>query len=204
MSSPRMENNSSTTPDLMLLMKRASQKDAESFGRLYDILAPTVLGLSLRILGNLAAAEETVVDVFSRIWGQTSELESGMASPLIWITTLTRARALERRRDGGNVVPMAVVFDPFESAGSSSAGSSTEASWITDESCRARAALKSLPSDFRRVIEMAYFEGLSPEEISQRLLLSPETVRARIRMGMNRFREGLGPPCPEGGLDGRT
>ena len=193
-----MEEDIATTPDLVSLMLRASQKDPESFARLYDIVAPTVLGLSLRILGNLVAAEETVVDVFSGIWGQTSKFESGMASPLIWITTLTRTRALERLRAGGNVVPMGVAFDSFDPA-----GSSTGESWIADESSRARAALEGLPSDFRRVIEMAYFEGLSSEEISQRLLLSPETVRARIRMGMNRFREGLGHPRPEGRLSGR-
>ncbi len=194
-----MEKNSSATPDLMLLMVEASQKNAESLGRLYDLLAPTVLGLSLRILGNLDAAEETVVDVFSGIWDQTSKFESGIASPVIWITTLTRARALERRRAGGNVVPMGVAFDAFDAD-----RSSTGESWIANESSSARAALEGLPSDFRRVIEMAYFEGLSSEEIAQRLLLPPETVRSRIRMGMNRFREGLGPPGPEGRLSGRN
>ncbi|MEP6800754.1 MAG: sigma-70 family RNA polymerase sigma factor [Acidobacteriota bacterium] len=201
-----METKSSATaPDLMPLMVGASQKDAESFGRLYDILAPTVLGLSLRILGNLAAAEETVVDVFSGIWGQTLKFESGVASPLVWITTLTRTRALERLRAGGNVVPMAIAFEAPDSAGTStSAGNSTEESWIADESRRARAALEGLSSDIRRIIEMAYFEGLSSEEISRRLLLTPETVRARIRTGMNRFREGLGPHHPEGGVSGQN
>ncbi|MDQ2869139.1 MAG: sigma-70 family RNA polymerase sigma factor [Acidobacteriota bacterium] len=174
-------------------MLLAARGDEVSFSRLYEIFSPVVFGLSLRILGNTPAAEEAVVDVFSEIWRQPPQLDGACGSPLLWITTLTRTRALERRRASGNVVSMATapapVPPPVEGA--------NPEPWGSQESRRARAALEGLPSDLRRVLEMACFEGLAPDEIATRLALSSETVRQRIRRGMSGFREALGSLHPE-------
>ncbi|MEP6767721.1 MAG: sigma-70 family RNA polymerase sigma factor [Acidobacteriota bacterium] len=185
-------------PELSRLMLLIAQHDEGSFTRLYEIVSPVVFGLSLRILGNTSAAEDTVVDVFSEIWHQPARFDPDQTSPLMWITTLTRTRALERRRSAGNVIPMTAA------PGSLSPPEIPDREpWEPPESVGARAALEGLPLDLRRVLEMAYFDGLASEEIAQRLTLSPETIRLRIRLGMSQFREALGPVFREERPHGR-
>ncbi|MCA1582305.1 MAG: sigma-70 family RNA polymerase sigma factor [Acidobacteria bacterium] len=186
-------------PDLSRLIQQAAQRDEGSFEQLYEILSPIVFGLCLRILGNTSAAEDTVVEVFSEIRRQPPRFDSASGPPLLWITTLTRTRALERRRAAGNVVPMTPPLGSLAPTPGIPNAGACEA-----ESSRARAALEGLPTDLRRVLEMAYFEGLTLDEIAQRSTLSPETIRLRIRVGIGQFREALGPVVREDRPHGRA
>ncbi len=198
MSSESMTAPGGQAPDLSRLMRQAARRDEGSFERLYESLSPVVFGLCLRILGNTSAAEDTVVEVFSEIWRQPSRFDSADGSPLLWITALTRTRALERRRAAGNVVSMTA------SLGSLAPIPGIPGACESEESTRARAALEGLPSDLRKVLEMAYFEGLTVEEITQRSTLSPETIRLKIRVGIGQFREAMGPVLREDRPHGRA
>ncbi len=182
-------------PDLALLLQRAGLRDESSFVHLYDLLSPIVFGLALRILSNTSAAEDTLVEVFSGIWDQRFPFDAARESPLAWLTSITRARALERRRCAGNVVPMIAALEP---SGETAADVPNAETWLVEESVRSRGALEALPGEVRRAVEMAYFEGLAAEEIAQRLVVSSETVGTRIRLGLIQLREALSPASREG------
>ncbi|MEO8430731.1 MAG: sigma factor-like helix-turn-helix DNA-binding protein [Acidobacteriota bacterium] len=190
---PMASEEESPPRDLRLLVTRAGARDESSFERLYDLIAPVVYGLSLRILENESSAEENVVDVFSRIWEGRVPWGSSEGPPLVEITAFTRVCALERLRAGVNVPSMSAV--PATPPG-------RPVSRAPQECTEARAAIEAVPAELREPLEMAYFRGLTAEEIGERLLLSPRVVQTRIGLGMIRFRAALGPVLERRPSDG--
>ncbi|MDQ6893505.1 MAG: sigma-70 family RNA polymerase sigma factor [Acidobacteriota bacterium] len=170
------------------MIQRAALRDESSLASLYDAASPVVYGLSLRILGNALAAEDTVVEVYSGIWDGRFRFDPSNGSPLLWIIAITRGCALERLRAAGNVIPINGLVEPPRSE----SAPLLHETWLSQESARARKALEVLPPEVRKALELAYFEGLTAEEIAPRLLASAETVRTRIRQGMAQLREGFG------------
>ena len=176
---------------LKRVAQRALDGDESAFEELYDRQSTAVYSLALRIVGDRAAAEDVLSDVFWRVWRRAETFDPRRGSPTAWLLTITRRRALDElrmgaRRERRERSPDAMGEVPQERApspeGEALAGEVQE---------HVREALAALPPEQRGPIELAYFEGLTHVEIADRLQEPLGTIKTRIRTGMQRLRESL-------------
>jgi RNA polymerase sigma-70 factor, ECF subfamily len=160
--------------DWRRLLQQIVQKDQEALGTFYDATSSLVYGLVLRILRDVPVAEEVTIDVYTSVWRQAASYDPQRWLPSAWLFMLTRSRALDylrTRRQGQK------LLHAPEEAGSSSVALHPEDSLALTELQRLmQEALAKLIPEQRRVIELAYFSGLSQSEIAASLGLPVETV----------------------------
>jgi RNA polymerase sigma-70 factor (ECF subfamily) len=156
----------------------------------YEEYHRQALGIALRVLGNMAEAEEVVQEAFLAVWRSGHTYDSSRGSTRTWILTLVRNRAIDvvRARQRRPVQPLAEGVDPPDST-----DVPFQAALNVDAE-RVAEALHRLPPEQREVIELAYSSGLSHTEIAARLTLPVGTVKGRIRLGLDRLRLALGVP----------
>lgn len=191
-----------TQPDDSTLISAMIQGDEGAMSTFYDRYAPGVLGLALRITREHADAEDVVVDTFAQVWRDVGRFEAQRGSAAAWLATIARSRALDllrargRRRNLDNAAESEVSVAP---PAMGSRPPSPMADLLADErSRRVQAALGTLPPLQRTPLELAYFEGLSQSEISERLQEPLGTIKTRMRLGLRRLRELLAPLGPGG------
>lgn len=170
-----------TVPSLVL---QIAAGDAEALARFYDLYAGLVNGLALRILRDVADAEDVVQEVFVQVWRQASRFDPSRGAAEAWLCTIARTRALDRLRRRTS---------RREDSEDQGPGFSTMPR--NDEALAVRKALDTLPFDQRLALELAYYEGLTQTEIAERLAQPLGTIKTRIRTAMIRMREVLGPPA---------
>ncbi len=172
------------------LIERTGRGDQDAFGSLYDQSSPRVYGLALRILGDFAVAEEVTLDVYVQVWQQAKAYDASRGTPMGWLVTLTRSRAIDRMRSGAATraaqEPLGTVeMMPSPDEDPEQTASGRERRQFIQQ------ALSALAPEQRQVIELAYFSGLSQTEIAAKLNLALGTVKTRIRLGMVKLREQL-------------
>lgn len=178
--------------ELARLALGIAQGDKGALARLYDLLGKPLYSLALRITGDAAEAQDVVHDVFIQLWNRAGAYQPERGSFFAWAATLTRNRALDRvrmhRRRGEIVRESAADILP---AGDTSDFDSGDALWLREKAGAVRHALADLPNEQRTAIELAFFSGLTQQEIAQRLGDPLGTVKARIRRGLLRLRDIL-------------
>jgi RNA polymerase sigma-70 factor, ECF subfamily len=178
--------------DLLSLMNRVAEGDQSAFTALYETTNKTVFGLVYKIIQDRATAEEVLLDVYTQAWRQAKNYDRSRGTPLAWLMTIGRSRAIDRLRSGRLEQ---ANKDPLENAGqiTSQTLSPEEVSTLSEKQRFVRAALDSLAPEQREVIELAYFSGLSHSEIALKLGQPLGTVKTRTRLGMMKLREMLSP-----------
>jgi RNA polymerase sigma-70 factor (ECF subfamily) len=173
------------------LLRRIAAQDSAALAEFYDQTAPSLFSFALRLLNNAHDAEEVVQDVYMQIWNKAASFDPTIGLAFSWAMSIVRNRCIDRLRsrqrrsrvlvethDGAEVEPHVEAF-------------AAEISLATDELEAVRTALGTLPEDQKRAIEMAFFGGLSHHEIADALRQPLGTVKARIRRGMLKLRDGL-------------
>ena len=171
------------------LLRRIATRDREALAELYDQVAGPLFSLALRILGDQPEAEEVVQDVFVQIWDKATTFDPAMGSPLHWALSIARNRSIDRLRSRQRRSRLATELQEFVDVAADEPN--VRASLAEDELAAVRSAVKSLPVDQRRAIEMAFFGGFTHPEIADALKEPLGTVKARIRRGMLKLRESL-------------
>jgi RNA polymerase sigma-70 factor, ECF subfamily len=172
---------------LLDYVHRIALGEHNALGPLYDETNRLVYGSALRILGDRADAEEVTLDVYTQVWRNASSFDRRRGSVIAWLMTITRSRAIDRRRSSSVRNRYELPIDSYESRDSG-------VSHITLGLERAvRAALSSLTPEQREAIELAYFSGYSHSELAERLGQPLGTVKTRIRLGMMKMRSLLVP-----------
>lgn len=182
--------------DWAALIARVARGDDTALSRLYDETSRLVFGLTLRILGDGATAEEVLLDVYCQVWRQAASYDSGRGAPLAWLMTIARSRSIDRLRSGKQHQQRS---EPLDSIGDHPSATATpeETGVISERRTMVRSALASLAPEQRQVIELAYYGGLSHSEIAAKLDQPLGTVKTRTRLGMMKLRELLGPVLGE-------
>ena len=175
------------------LARAIAAGDESALARAYDTHGGVVYGLALRVCGKVHDAEEVLQDVFMTLWRTASRFD-GARGPLVgYLTTLTRNRAIDRVRSRRARPDGAVGADDDAPPIAASSPSPLDHVEGGDDAVLAVHALGRLPVDERRVLEMAYFDGLSQTEIAQRTGDPLGTVKGRTRSALRRLREALPP-----------
>lgn len=163
--------------------------DREAYAALFDLVAPTVLGLCRRVLRDPALAEEVAQEVLLEVWRKAPSRGGDGRSARGWIALVAHRRAVDRvrseqaerdRRSGPGDPPRPGV-DPV-------------ADLVADreEGARVRHALAALTPLQRQSVELAYFDGHTYREVAAVLDIPLGTVKTRIRDGLIRLRDTLG------------
>lgn len=174
------------------LVARIERRDADALAALYDRYGARLLGLAARILGDTGEAEEVLQEVFLYVWRSAASFDGGRGSVLAWLIVATRSRSIDRLRARR---PAAVgAFARLEDAPEAAAADDVEAA-SADRQWEAlcRSVLAELPGEQRRALEMAYFGGLTHNEISEQTGTPLGTVKTRIRLGLMKLRERVRP-----------
>lgn len=164
--------------------------DRDAFGRFYDLTAPIAFGLIRRVLRDPEAAADVLQEVFWQIWQEAGRYDPSRGSPEAWVVMRAKTRAIDRlrsmrRRDRTFVAPV------DESVATRDDGPVENPAVVAEDRQLVQTALAQLPEPQRRVIEMAFFEGLTQSEIAIRLREPLGTVKTRARLGLERLRSTL-------------
>lgn len=178
------------------LMLAVVARDEHAFAVLYDRYIDLVYSASLRVLGDASLAEDTAQDVMVRLWRRPETFIAERGRFLSWLMSVTRNRAVDelrargrrRRREGGP------LGEPDEAAEPVFASDPVDPQFnaeLHEDQLAVRAALTELPGDQRVALELAYFGGLTQQEIATQLHEPLGTVKTRIRLGMQKLRRSL-------------
>jgi RNA polymerase sigma-70 factor (ECF subfamily) len=168
-------------PDSEVIQRLADGK-SEALGEIYDRYAGLVNGIARRILKDSAEAEDVVQTVFVQVWQQAHRYDASRGTVPAWLCTLARTRALDslRTRLSRREASRETVTEAAKAP-------------ATEEAVAVRQALRALPTNQRRTLELAYFEGLTQVEIAERLGQPVGTVKTRARAALKRLRTTLAP-----------
>jgi RNA polymerase sigma-70 factor, ECF subfamily len=177
------------------LMRRAAQGDRDAFAALYDRFSAPLYAAALRILHDSTEAQDVVHDTFVALWEKAAMFDATRGSAFSWAVTLVRNRAIDRARRRRRRAELLADSAPGDLgyAGSDGGLNSGESAEIDDDARAVRAAVAQLPMEQQRALELAFFGGLTQEEIAQKLSQPLGTVKARIRRGLLKLRDLLAP-----------
>jgi RNA polymerase sigma-70 factor (ECF subfamily) len=167
------------------LIARVARGDEQALLELYDRYASRVYALALRILREPMMAEEAVQDTFLKVWNHAREYQPQRSALRIWLLTIARRTALDRLRLEARRPSLSDATDPEELWRSIPDAGSTE------DEARWRSlylTVQTLPPEYRVVIELAYYQGLSQSQIAAVLGWPLGTVKTRLREAMQRLR----------------
>lgn len=176
------------------LVALVAQGDRDAFANLYDRYAPNVYGLAMRILRNAPDAESLVSDVFLELWRKPERFDASRGAFRTYLLTLTRCRGIDRLR------AHATRADKTAAAGDESAnrqrdrqdaGSPLQLAVAGEHGRFVREAVSELDDNQRVPLELAFFDGLTHQEIAERLDTPLGTIKTRIRTGLRTLRGAL-------------
>jgi len=177
-----------------VLAAQVGRGNGAALEALYDRYASTVLGISLKVIGDRAAAEDVLQETFWRVWRSAATYQSQRGSFTGWLFRIARNLAIDayRRR---NVRPQAII--DAESADALLDQTPDPDMDVVDQiqsvlkNRQVRKALASLPRVQRQVIELAYFYGMARQEIAEATGEALGTIHTRARLGLQKLREEL-------------
>lgn len=164
-------------------MARVRARDADAFEALYDAYHRLVYGVAVRMLGDVAAAEDLTQAVFLKVWS-TPELFRG-GNFAAWIVRVTRNRALDVLRSK-SVRAESELPDSLPES-----DSIEDVAFARLDAAQLRAALAGLPPEQREPIELGFFSGVTHEEIARQSGIPLGTIKTRIRAGLRKLRSLL-------------
>lgn len=187
----RVNTSSTEGADDRALLRAVAAGDKEALRQLYARHGGVLFALALKVLSDRAEAEDVLQEALVQIWKTAGSFDEGRGKPLGWLIMLTRSRAIDRLRSRKTRtrVTESIANDTSQAGESATPADEAQAS---EAQRTVRDALKSLPSEQRVPIELAYFGGLTQFEIAQQLSQPLGTVKTRMRNGMIRLREQLG------------
>lgn len=166
------------------LIARMRAGDQEAMTALYDRHSSIVYAVALRILGDTAAAEDVLQEIFMQLWRNPAAFDSSRGSLPAWLGVIARHRAIDvlRKRHPQTDLEDVVI------ASSHDLRKETECNAMVE---KVRSAMTEMFPEQRRCMEMAFFEGLTHSEIAAKTGEPLGTVKTRIRSALIQLRKRL-------------
>lgn len=177
-------------PGLEELLHLVARGDEQAFGRVYDLISPSVYGLVRRILRDPAQSEEVAQEVLVEVWRSACRYDARRGSPQAWVMTLAHRRAVDRVRSeqaNSDREARAAAADtkrPYDEV--------AEEATNRLERERVRRCLDTLTELQGQSVRLAFYGGYSYREVAKLLSAPLGTVKTRMRDGLIRLRDCLG------------
>src|SRR5919112_1746007 len=169
------------------LISLAASGDPKALAALYDRHGRVAYSLAYRIMGERQAAEDLVQEAFLKVWRAAGSYRVARASVRTWVLSIVRNRGIDhlrstasRRRTQDRIEAQTPTSQPSEAFGEA---------WRNSKGEQVREALRGLPAEQLKVLELAYFSGYTHTEIAELLDLPLGTVKGRMRLGLKKMRE---------------
>lgn len=163
--------------DEAALVERIRSGDETAMADIYDRYSGIVYGVALRVLGNTTAAEDVLQEVFLQLWRNPNAFDANRGKLPAWLAVIARNRAIDHLRKRP---PEDDIEDLPISTGVNLEGEAAQRLAVE----KIRVVLAQLPPEQRRVLEMAFFEGMTHTEIAAKCGEPLGTIKTRIRTGL--------------------
>jgi len=190
-------------PDDEAVLAAIQRRDDAALAELYDRYGRPAFGLAYRLLGERGVAEDVVQEAFLAVWRRAASYHADRGSARAWLMSIVHNGAIDRRRGRYKREQTDVGLDDvaFRLETDAEDTFAIVAEGIAAE--QVRAALGGLPDEQRQAIELAYFGGMTHQEIAERTGAPLGTVKSRMRLGLLKLRSALAdvvldtPPRPD-------
>ncbi len=177
-------------------MQRVVRRDGEALAELYDLYAARVFGLCLRILNENQLAEDTLQEVFLRVWQRAQLFEQSRGTVNAWLMGIARNTCIDQLRriqTRPQAADQAQGEDalPFEETLADTNSDVPGLAAINERAALVRQALAALAPEQQLVIQLSYFKGLTRREIARQLNWPEGTVHTRARLALQNLRGRL-------------
>nr|WP_246368431.1 sigma-70 family RNA polymerase sigma factor [Aurantimonas endophytica] len=182
------------TPDegrafLVERLRAVADGDRQALRAVYERTAAKLFGVCLRILDNREEAEDVLQDVYLTVWNRADSFDPARASPITWLATIARNRAIDRRRQLG---PR--IFDRPVDGAVDVADETPDALALlhrSDDARRLAECLDGLDGRTRVMIVTAFYGGDTYNELAETAGVPLGTMKSLIRRGLMRLKECL-------------
>lgn len=190
-----------TTADdatLARLLSRVALQDQAALRKLYQAAAGRLLAVANKLLGDRGVAEYVVQDTFVTLWTRAAQCPTLRASPMAWLTAITRHRAIDQLRRRRPETPLQWQDAEgqerqHDTAGAS--GSPLDQSLARQAESALGICLGRIETEPRSALLLAYSEGLTHDQLAARLQRPLGTIKAWIRRSLQRLKDCLGEPA---------
>ncbi len=170
-------------------MQRLADGDRAALEEIYQATSAKLFGICYRILGDRKEAEDALQDVYINLWQRADRYDPARASPISWLATFARNRAVDRLRTGKvqrNAVPVE------EAAPVPDAAPLADAMLIDAErSARIHSCIETLDTNQRTAIRTAFFEGQTYAELAEANDVPLGTMKSWVRRGLAKLKTCL-------------
>jgi RNA polymerase sigma-70 factor (ECF subfamily) len=174
--------------DLVDALTRTAKGDKAAFELLYRATSLKLFGIIARILGRSDLAAEVLQEVYIRVWQRAGEYNATTSSPITWLAAIARNRALDeaKRKTMSSLEEHPDVLDLPSQDDPAASHEQNE------EMRRLRECLERLEQDKRELVLLAYFNGMTREEIANRIDRPVATVKTWLRRSLAQLKDCLG------------
>lgn len=170
-------------------MSLAGSGDAGAFAGLYDRHSRAAYSLAYRMMGERQAAEDLVQETFLQVWRAARSYRAERGSVRTWILSIAHNRGIDQLRSSAS---RRRTQERVEQSPTSQPSEAFTETWRNLQREQVREALRDLPPEQLKVLELAYYSGYTHTEIAELLGLPLGTVKGRMRLGLQKIREYFG------------
>ncbi len=173
---------------LVALLGQVASGDRAAFRDLYQRTSAKLYGTALRILRDEAPARDVLQEAYVKIWQKAADFNPDVASPITWMTTIVRNRALDevRRTKPTSISAMGEDGDDFDFA--AEIVHPLDGRERSEELRRLMGCLGDLEEERRQIVLLAYYRGLSREELSRRFARPVPTIKTWLHRSLAQLR----------------
>lgn len=178
-----------TPAQLVWLLASVARGDQAAFERLYEATRAKLFGVVLRILKRQELAEEVLQEAYVKIWNSAGQFNPGLASPITWMVSIARNRAIDlvRKRTEASIED-----EPASLAVASDTPDPLSRREMTEELKRLLECVGQLEPDRQKLVLLAYYNGWSREQLAAKFDKPLNTVKTWLRRSLIDIRACLG------------
>jgi RNA polymerase sigma-70 factor, ECF subfamily len=169
------------------LIKRIASKDEDALEQLYDLYSKILYSIIIKIVKQTEDAEEILQNVFLLIWNKASSFDFNKGNVCSWLITIARNKAIDKFRSSqtfGKACIENIYKEDFYFFEGPGAVNALDAAIASERAEKIKDALNSIPVEQKDILELAYFEGYTQKEISEKLKMPLGTVKSRTKQGI--------------------
>lgn len=178
-----------TPGELVWLLASVAKRDEAAFERLYEATRAKLFGVALRILRRRDLAEDVVQEAYVKIWNNAAQFDPGLSSPITWMVSIARNRAIDIVRKRGETF---VEDVPAAAEIASDTPEPLARREMTEELKRVLECVGRLDADRQKLVLLAYYNGWSREQLAEKFDTPLNTVKTWLRRSLIDIRECLG------------
>ncbi len=176
---------SSASPEISALLARIAAGDRQAFRQLYAATSAKLYGVVLRIVKRRDITDEVLQEVYVRIWNNARSFDASRASPITWMATIARNRALDEVR---KVRPVSLEERPEAQEVSDPQPLASERMELAEEHKRLLDCLGTLDPQRREIVKLAYLEGRSREELGEMFGAPVATIKTWLHRSLKQLK----------------